>query len=128
MYVHTSGVLTNPPIPFSRCKHLVILRPVEILLHKRAHPSPPPLVTTLKKKFKKKYEVITSYFFKLFFYNTYVYIHVGVCMQKDRQVKIGKSVSIHKENMFSQKDSKYVCIHMFMYAYTCVCMHLYACM
>jgi hypothetical protein len=30
--VHTCYVLTKPPIPSSRCKHYVFLRPVEILI------------------------------------------------------------------------------------------------
>ena len=28
MYVYTCCVLTNPPIPSSRCNHFVVLRPV----------------------------------------------------------------------------------------------------
>jgi hypothetical protein len=28
MYIHTCYVLTNPPIPSSRCKYFVVLRPV----------------------------------------------------------------------------------------------------
>ena len=39
MYVHTCYVLV---IPSSRCKHFVNLRPVEILLHKRANTRVPP--------------------------------------------------------------------------------------
>ena len=45
MYVHTSYVLIKPPMPYitsSRCKRLHDFRPVEILLHKRTNPSPPP--------------------------------------------------------------------------------------
>jgi hypothetical protein len=53
-YVHTCYVLTNPPIPSSRCKCFVFLRPVSILLHKRTKPSPPPCNALLN--------VITIYF------------------------------------------------------------------
>ena len=41
-YVHTCYVLTKPPIPSSRCKDFVFLRPVEILLRERGHPRVPP--------------------------------------------------------------------------------------
>ena len=42
IYVHTCSVLTNPPIPSSRCKHFVFLRPIFFLLHKTANPRAPP--------------------------------------------------------------------------------------
>ena len=38
-YVYTRYVLTNAPIPSSRCKHFVNLRPNKSLLHKRAKQS-----------------------------------------------------------------------------------------
>jgi hypothetical protein len=38
MYVHTCCVIINPPIPSSRFKHFVFLRPIFFLLHKRANP------------------------------------------------------------------------------------------
>ena len=41
MYVYTCYVLTSPPIPSSRCKHFVGLRPNIFLLHKRADPRVP---------------------------------------------------------------------------------------
>ena len=41
-HVYTCYVLSNPPIPSSRCKYFVVLRPVEILLHERGRPSHPP--------------------------------------------------------------------------------------
>ncbi len=40
--VHTCCVLTNPPIPSSRCKHFVVLRPNIFSFHKSANPRPPP--------------------------------------------------------------------------------------
>jgi hypothetical protein len=71
MYVciHMCCVLIRPPIPYitsSRCKRLDKFRPVEILLHKRTHPRPPPYKDIII-YFFKIYEVITSYFFKSFF-------------------------------------------------------------
>ena len=51
-YVRTCYVPTNPFIPSSRCKHFVILRPVEILLHKRTNPRVPPCEPLQKYVFK----------------------------------------------------------------------------
>jgi hypothetical protein len=60
-YIRTCYVLTKPPIPSSRCKHYVILRPVEILLHERGYPRVP-LVNPLNNVFIKFMMQITSEF------------------------------------------------------------------
>ena len=56
LHVHTCYVII---IPSSRCKHFVILRPVEILLHKRTNPRVHSC-NDLDNVFFKIYEVITS--------------------------------------------------------------------
>ena len=69
MYVHTCCVLTNTPIPSSRCKHFVILRPVKILLHARGHKGPP-LQRPLRMFFFLICDVITSYFIFFVLHNS----------------------------------------------------------
>jgi hypothetical protein len=60
MYLHTCYVLTNPPIPSSRCKHYMFWRPNKFLLHKRANPRGSPLVTTLNNEVSKFMMQITE--------------------------------------------------------------------
>jgi hypothetical protein len=64
-YVHTCYVLTNPPIPSSRCKCFVFLRPVYILLHKRTNTRPPPC-NVLKNVLFIFFKAITLFFCVLF--------------------------------------------------------------
>jgi len=59
MYVHTCCFLI---IPSSRGKHSVNLRPVEILLHKRANARAPPCNDLNNLFIFKNYEVIASCF------------------------------------------------------------------
>jgi hypothetical protein len=42
VYVYTCYVLTNPPIPSSRSKRIVILRPNFVLHRERTNQGPPP--------------------------------------------------------------------------------------
>ena len=65
MYVHISYVLTNPPIPTSRCKYFVVLRPVKILLHERGCKRPPPC-NVIKNVFFIFLKAITLYIYVLF--------------------------------------------------------------
>ena len=99
IYVHTCYVLIYPPIPYiasTRCKYFVVLRPVEILLHERGRPSPPPCNVLKICLFFVFFKAIALYFYVLFKF------------------------------CFTREDTQgsYVCVYVCMYVYMYVCMYV----
>jgi hypothetical protein len=100
IYVHTCYVLIYPPIPYiasTRCKYFVVLRPVEILLHERGRPSPPPC------------NVLKICLF-LFFLKQSLYIFTSCLNFASRER--------------TPKGHTYVCMYVCMYICMYVCMYV----